>query len=321
MKQLASNSKWLGYAFCAAGATLFSTKAIFIKLAFRDDVNATLMLAWRMIFSLPFFIAVGLWAWMRRRANREPLPGAKMFLAAVATGCIGYYFSSYADFKGLEFITAQLERLLLFTYPLFVMFIGAVWWKQPLTRHGLIAAGITYVGLAIVFGLDLPEGGRATVIGSAFVLAAAFAFAIYQLLAKRFVTLMGSALFTAIALTSSGIACILHQAFWSGGNFAASSHFLWLTAGCAFFATVIPSFLINAGMARISPQAVAMISTISPLVTIVLAVTMLGEPFTLADAFGSSMVLAGVGFYTWADMRSKVAPGVASDRVPAPAAE
>jgi drug/metabolite transporter (DMT)-like permease len=118
---------------------------------------------------------------------------------------------------------------------------------------------------------------------------------------------MGSILFTAVALSASGIACILHQAIVSGGDFAAGSRFLWLAAGCAIFATVLPSFLINAGMARISPQAVSMISTISPLVTIGLAVWILGEPFTLAHAFGSAMVLAGVGYYTWADMRAKQA--------------
>jgi drug/metabolite transporter (DMT)-like permease len=91
----------------------------------------------------------------------------------------------------------------------------------------------------------------------------------------------------------------------SGGDFSAEPRFLWLAVGCAIFATVLPSFLINASMARISPQAVAMISTISPLVTISLAVWILDEPFTLAHAFGSAMVLAGVGYYTWADMRAK----------------
>lgn len=301
----AKHNQLSGYLLCAGGATLFSTKAIFIKLAFVEQTNATLMLAWRMIFAVPFFIAVGIWAYRSKLQSGATMPGARVVASAVATGCIGYYFSSYADFKGLEYITAQLERLLLFTYPLFVMFLAAVFMRQPLTRWGLGAAAITYAGLAIVFGLDLPTGGRNIFIGSGFVIAAAFAFAIYQLLAKRYISRLGSALFTSIALTSSGIACILHQAFWSGGNFAASSYFLSLCAACAIFATVIPSFLINAGMARISSQAVAMISTISPLVTIILAVLILHEPFTIADAFGSAMVLAGVGLYTWSDMRRK----------------
>jgi drug/metabolite transporter (DMT)-like permease len=307
MSPSASRNYWIGILFCLAGASLFSTKAIFIKLAYQDEVNAALLLAYRMIFSLPFFVAAGAWAWAQKKRRGEKLPDQRTFWGAVATGCIGYYLSSYTDFKGLEYISAQLERLLLFTYPLYVMLFGAIWWKHRITSAGIIAAFITYTGLAVVFGLDLPEGGRATVIGSAFVIACAMLFAIYQLLAKNFVTVMGSVLFTAVALSSSGIACILHQAVVSGGDFTAGSRFLWLAAGCAIFATVLPSFLINAGMARISPQAVSMITTISPLVTIGLAVSILGEPFTLSHAFGSAMVLAGVGYYTWADMRAKQA--------------
>jgi drug/metabolite transporter (DMT)-like permease len=307
MNPSATRNYWIGILFCIAGASLFSTKAIFIKLAYQDEVNAALLLAYRMLFSLPFFVAAGVWAWTQKKKRGEALPGVRTFWSAVATGCIGYYLSSYTDFKGLEYISAQLERLLLFTYPLYVMLFGAIWWKHRITSAGIIAALITYAGLAVVFGLDLPEGGRATVIGSAFVIACAMLFAVYQLLAKNLVTVMGSILFTAVALSASGIACILHQAIVSGGDFVAGSRFLWLAAGCAIFATVLPSFLINAGMARISPQAVAMISTISPLVTIGLAVWILDEPFTLAHAFGSAMVLLGVGYYTWADMRAKQA--------------
>ncbi len=300
--------RFLGYWFVAAGASLFSTKAIFIKLAYQDDLNATLMLAYRMAFSLPFFIAAGLWAFRQKQLRGEALPTGETFLKAIATGCIGYYLSSYTDFKGLEYISAQLERLVLFTYPLFVLFIGAIFWKQPLSRHAVGAAVISYAGLAIVFGLDLPEGGRATVIGTLWVLACAFLFAIYQLLAKQFITLMGSVLFTSVALTASGVACILHHAIASGGDFNATNWFLWMCLGCAIFATVLPSFLINAGMARTTPQAVAMISTISPLVTIVLAVTILHEPFGWADLLGSVLVLAGVGYFTWADSRTKSTP-------------
>ena len=300
------HAKYAGYWLVVAGACLFSTKAIFIKLAYQDDVNAALMLAWRMIFSLPFFIAAGVWAFRKKQKNREALPSIATFLSAVGTGCIGYYLSSYTDFKGLEYISAQLERLVLFTYPIFVLFIGAIFWQHPLTRHSLVAAAVSYAGLAIVFGMDLPTGGLNTLIGTAWVLACAILFAIYQLMAKKFITLMGSVLFTSVALSASGVACILHQAIVSAMDFSATPWFLWMSFGCAIFATVIPSFLINAGMARTTPQAVAMISTISPLVTIALAVTILGEAFTVVDAIGSALVLAGVSYFTWVDSRKAV---------------
>jgi drug/metabolite transporter (DMT)-like permease len=302
-----SRAALLGYGLTALGATLFSTKAIFIKLAFREELNATLMLAWRMIFSTPIFVVIGIWALWRMKRNGEPLPTWNLVGWSALTGFLGYGASSYLDFKGLEFISAQLERLVLFTYPLFVMFIGAAWFKQKITSYGIWACVITYMGLAIVFGVDLPTGGMATVIGTALVLGCAVTFAINQLMAKGLIASVGSIVFTALSMTAGGASSILlHGAI--DGDFGASPAFLWQALGCAIFATVIPIFCINGGLARISAQSVAMISTLSPIVTIVLAVWILGEPFTLADAIGSALVVSGVGYYTWADSRARNAP-------------
>jgi drug/metabolite transporter (DMT)-like permease len=302
---MTANQKLWGYGLTVAGATLFSTKAIFIKLAFREEVNATLMLAWRMIFSMPFFVAVGVWMVLRLKREGKPLPSARALWMSALTGFVGYGLSSFFDFKGLEFISAQLERLVLFTYPLFIMFIGAAWFRQPVTRYGIIACIITYAGLAIVVGIDVPEGGVATLVGVAFVLACAITFAINQLMAKNLIGLVGSIMFTAISMIAGGVACILLQGV-AEGSFAASPAFLWQALGCAVFATVLPIFCINGGLSQISAQAVAMISTLSPVVTIALAVYVLGEPFTWADAIGSGLVLAGVSYYTWADSRAKL---------------
>jgi drug/metabolite transporter (DMT)-like permease len=291
-----------GYLLAGAGAALFSTKAIFIKLAYQDLKDPVLMPSLRMAIALPFFIAAGLYAWRVGKST----PSRKTLAAALGTGFIGYYLSAMLDFQGLAYISAQLERLLLFTYPIIVMFLGALWFGQRLTREGLIAAGVTYAGLALVFGIDFPQGGHDTVIGTVLVLGAALTFAIYQLIAKHYITLMGSALFTAVSLSASAVICILHRIVASGFDFAAPKRFYVLSAATALFATVFPSFLINAGMARIGAQATAMISTVSPLVTISLAVMILGEPFTLVNAAGSALVLAGVGLYTWSDMRRPV---------------
>jgi drug/metabolite transporter (DMT)-like permease len=158
-----------------------------------------------------------------------------------------------------------------------------------------------------VFLTDLPTGGMATIIGTALVLGCAVTFAIYQLLAKNFITAIGSTLFTSIALSSSAFACIAHYIVTSRSiDFSSSPRFFWLAAGTAFFATVIPSFLVNAGLSRISPQSTSMIATISPLITIGLAVWILGEPFTLADAIGSLMVIAGVALYAMTDIKPAV---------------
>ncbi len=259
------------------------------------------MLAYRMIFSLPVFAAIGVWAVLQRRARGVPPPSWADYARASFVGFLGYYVASQFDFAGLMFITAQLERLVLFTYPLFVMFLSAALYGERVTRSGLAAAAVTYTGLGIVFAIDLPEGGRNTVIGTLLVLGAAVSFALHQIYAKRFMGPMGSALFTSVALASASVFCILHQFVVSGGDFAATPRFLWLSAACAIVATVLPTFLINAGLQRISSAAVSMISTVSPVVTIALAVSILGEPFTLADAMGSALVLAGVGLYAWGE--------------------
>jgi drug/metabolite transporter (DMT)-like permease len=295
-----------GYLYAGAGAALFSTKAIFIKLAYMEEANAALMLALRMAMALPFFVAVGLYAVYRLRQNGRALPGWGMTIRALFTGYIGYYISSLLDFEGLVYITAQLERLVLFTYPIFVMFLGWLFFGARLTWLSIVAAAITYAGLVVVFLTDLPTGGMATVIGTALVLGCALTFAIYQLLAKNFITAMGSALFTSIALSGSAFACIAHYIVTSWSfDFSSSSRFFWLAAGTAFFATVVPSFLVNAGLSRISPLSTSMIATISPLITIALAVWILGESFTLADAIGSAMVIAGVGIYALTDVKAK----------------
>jgi drug/metabolite transporter (DMT)-like permease len=287
----------IGYALTFLGASLFSTKAIFIKLAYHEEVNATLLVAWRMIFSTPMFALIGLFALTlhQRRGGQKPQP--RFVMGAAAAGALGYGLSAYLDFKGLEFISAQLERLVLFTYPIFVMFLGALLFQQKVTRYGLVACAVTYAGLAIVVGLDLPSGGWNTVIGTVLVLGCAITFALNQLYAKQLITVLGSIFYTTISMIAGGIAAILIHLL-SDGDFGASSTFLWMAFGCAVFATVLPIFCINGGLARTSAQTVAMISTISPLVTIVLAVNILGEPFTLADALGSALVLAGVGYYT-----------------------
>jgi drug/metabolite transporter (DMT)-like permease len=298
-------SRLVGYVCAATGAAFFSTKAIFIKLAFQDQVDAALFLAYRMIFATPVFVAIGVLALAKRRADGLPPPDLPSVAWAVVIGLIGYYVASAFDFAGLQYISASLERLVLFTYPLFVMFIGAMLYGEALTGFSILAAVVTYIGLAIVFAVDLPEGGRNTGIGTALILGAAISFAWYQILAQRVIPRLGSALFTSIALTAAGVACVLHQALLGSGSFAASPRFLWLAFGCAMVATVLPTFLINAGLARVSSSAVSMISTVSPIVTIGLAISILGEPFTLADAIGSGLVLLGVGLFTWGDAQTR----------------
>jgi drug/metabolite transporter (DMT)-like permease len=305
--QVMGQQRLIGFLYAGSGAALFSTKAIFIKLAYMEQANAALMLALRMAISMPFFVGVGLYTVYQLRRDGKHLPSLNMLMRASLVGFIGYYISSQLDFAGLIYITAQLERLVLFTYPIFVMILGYFFFGARITWLSIVAALITYLGLVVVFIGAVPTGGTNTYIGTALVLGCAITFALYQLLSKKIISAMGSVLFTSIALSASGLASIIHFMVVSRGfDFSSSSRFFWLSFGTAIIATVIPSFLVNAGLQRIGPQSTSMISTISPLITIALAVWILGEAFTYADALGSLMVIAGIGIYAWADSRKAI---------------
>ena len=298
-----------GYVMAGGGAALFSTKAIFIKLAYMDVVDAPLLLALRMIFALPVFGAIGIFAYRRMKAQGKPMPSPRLFAYAALTGFIGYYLASLLDFEGLVYITAQLERLVLFTYPIFVMLLGWAFFGARLTRVGLFAAFVTYLGLVVVFNGGLTTDAYSTAIGTVLVLATALSFALYQLLAKNFIGLMGSTLFTSVAMSAASLGSIIHWYLFSKSSLSnLSLRYLMLSAGTAIFATIVPSFMTNAGLGRIGAQSTAMISTISPLVTIYLAVIFLGEQFTLIDALGTALIIGGIGLYSWYDVRRPKKP-------------
>lgn len=294
----------MGYVYAALGAALFSTKAIFIKLAYMDKADAGLMLALRMVTALPFFLAVAAYViWRDRKAGR-PLPSARVWLATLAIGFIGFYLSALLDFEGLIYITAQLERLVLFTYPVMIMILGWLFFGGRLTWMGCLGAAITYGGLMVVFLKSLPEGGSNTIIGTSLVLGCALTYALYQLLAKKIIGITGSLLFTGVALSSSAVACVLHYIIANRTlDFSATPHFYAMAIGCGFFATVLPSFMVNASLSRITAQSSSMIATISPIITISLAVWILGETFTWVDAFGSALVIAGIALYAFTEKR------------------
>jgi len=185
-----------------------------------------------------------------------------------------------------------------------VMVLGWLWFNGRITWMGCLGAAVTYAGLLVVFLQALPEGGTDTIIGTALVLACAFTFALYQLFAKRYVGAMGSLLFTCASLAGCAVAALAQYVVVKGSfDFSATPNFYRMAAGCAVIATVVPSFLINAGLSKVSAQATAMISSISPVVTIALAVWILGEHFTLVDALGSALVILGIVIYAVTDKK------------------
>ena len=299
----------IGYLLVAAGAALFASKAIFIKLAYMERYDALLILAWRMVFALPVFVVVGTYEIARRKADGRPMPRQGAVLGAIGIGLIGYYLAMILDFGGLLYVSAQLERLALFTYPIFLIFIGAAFFGMKLTRTSLIAAFVSYLGLAVVFATDFSEGGSNVTLGTVLVLGSAVSFAVYQLMAKRYISEMGATLFTSVALSAAAVTTLAHVFIVRGHlDTSMSWHYFMLAAGTGLLATVIPSFFVNAGMAKIGATSTAMISNVSPLLTIYFAVVLLGEAFTWSHALGTALVVGGVGYHTWREIRKPAAP-------------
>ena len=292
----------LGYAFAAAGALLFSTKGIIVKLAYGYDVSPETLIALRAAFSLPFYLAIGAFAWINLRLGGAALPSARLMVKAMLVGVFGVWFASYTDFIGLTLISAQFERLILFTYPLFVVLFGAVFFKQRVSARALAALGLSYVGLALIFTEHLVLEGESIVIGSALVLVSAIVFALYQFMAKDVIAEMGPRLFTCVAMTGAGLAAFADfLATRDAGELLVSGPLLGYSLLLAFAATVLPSFFMNAALHRIPAHANAAIGILGPVSTMLLAVAILGEPLTLIGVAGSALVLLGVGWFTLAE--------------------
>lgn len=300
------NYRQMGYVFAAVGALLFSTKAVVIKLAYAESVDAETLLALRMIFALPFYLVIGSLSVRDHRRESRPLPTLSQVISAAAVGLLGYWFASYADFLGLEYISAQFERLILFTYPMFVVIFGALFFRQSIRLHTVVGIGVSYIGLAVIFGEKLTSLGNDVVLGAAFVLAAAIAFALYQLVAKPMIHVIGPRLFTCIAMTGASVGAFT-QFFLThpASALIVSPLLIGYSIALAIGATVLPSFFLNAALHRISAQANATIGILSPVMTIALAVLILGETLTTIDIVGTALVLTGVGWFTFADQRAK----------------
>ena len=293
--QATGGSDVLGLAAGIIGAALFSTKPIFIKLVYADGVDALTLLALRMLLALPFYLAIGAFAW---RHARDLTP--RLWVAIAANGLLGYYIASYLDFLALEDITAQLERLILFTYPIFVVLLGAAFFNQPFRRWTLPALAVAYAGLALVFlGNQQHAATGSLVRGSLLVLGAAFCFSLFQLFGRRLVSIAGAQLYTSVAMSSAGIGLLTHFTIMRPlSDLVVPGEIMFLALAIAIFSTVLPSYLINYALGRIGAGTTAMAGNCGPLFTIVMSAMLLGEPFGWLEATGTALVIAGMVLFS-----------------------
>lgn len=279
-----------GLAIAISGAVLFSTKAIVAKLIYRYQVDAVTLIAFRMLFSLPFFAAIALW----KAKTEAPLTNGDRG-RIVVLGLIGYYLSSFLDFLGLQYISVGLERLILFLTPSFVLLISVFFLKKKIGVLEWMALGTAYLGTVLVFIHDAKLGGANVALGSAFVLGSALSYALYLLLSGELVRRVGALRLVAYAMGVSSAACILQFFVLRPASMLVQPAVVygWSLVN-AVLCTVLPVFLTMIAVARIGASSTSQAGMIGPVSTLFLGAVILGEPITGIQLAGTALVLTGI---------------------------
>lgn len=284
-----------GVFFVLLGAIAFSGKAILAKLVYLEyPLSVSALLVMRMGFSLPFF----LYLLFRETAKKQVPEPWSVKWRILGIGVLGYYISSYFDFWGLQYISAGLERIILFTYPAIVVLVSAWIYKAHVNGTQLLALVFTYLGVGVAYFSDIQTGdARATTIGSLLIFGCAFTYAFYVIWSARIIPKVGSAYFSGLAMQSATVLVILHFIV-AGNDLTEFFRLPWKVYGymliMAIFTTVIPVLLIASGLKRIGSSNVAIISAVGPLATIFMASYFLGESFGWMQGIGTALVITGV---------------------------
>lgn len=279
-----------GLLLAVAGAVLFSAKAILVKLSYRYGVDAVTLIALRMAFSVPFF-AFALWFASRSAPTLSGGEHARLVLI----GLLGYYAASFLDFLGLQYVTAALERLILYLTPTIVLVISAVWLRKAITRLDAIALALSYGGIVLAFWHDVSFAGSGVALGAALVFGSAVCYALYLVLSGELVRRVGAIRLVAYAMCVASAACIAQFVLINPlANLAQPAPVYWLSAANAVFSTVIPVFATMLAVARIGAGNAALAGTVGPVATILLGYVFLGEAISGWQLAGTVLVLAGV---------------------------
>ncbi len=289
-----------GFFITLIGAVLFSTKAIIVKKAFGNThTDALTLLTLRMIFSLPFYIFSAILISNKKENIRI---SKKQWVYVIILGMFGYYISSLLDFTGLEYISAGLERLILFLYPTFAVLINVYFFKQKMSGSQKIALLLTYLGIAVAYygELKIDAGNPNFYFGSLMVFICAITYSIYIAGSGKIIPSIGANKFTGFAMLAATAGIFIHFLFKGNIQTLTASAGLWgygLLLG--IFSTVIPSFMISNGLKSIGANNVAIISGIGPVSTIVQAHYVLGEKIFTEQIIGTLLVIAGVLLIGW----------------------
>ena len=295
IKNIAVNPNLLpGLAMAVVGTLAFSGKAIIVKLAYRHGVDAVTLIMLRMLLALPVFVAMAWWA----SRGQAPL-ARKDWVGVFLLGFSGYYLASFLDFAGLAYISASLERLILYLNPTIVMLLGLVLFKRRTTRRQIMAMAISYSGVVLVFGHEITIQGKEAVWGALLVFLSAVSYALYLVDSGEMVKRVGSLRLVGLASTVACLCCLLQFVLLRPLAAAlVAPEVVWLSLLNASVCTVLPVLLVMMAIERIGASMTAQTGMLGAISTILMGVVILGEPFTMWVAAGTVLVIAGIFVFT-----------------------
>ncbi|MGC1174161.1 MAG: DMT family transporter [Polaromonas sp.] len=288
--QAASKSIAAGLLLATLGAIAFSGKAIIVKLAYRYGVDAVTLIMYRMLFALPIFAVMAWWASRGKAALTR-----KDWLGVLWLGFTGYYLASFLDFAGLAYITASLERLILYLNPTLVLLLGLVLYRRRISARQIIGMAISYSGVVLVFGHEITLLGPEAAWGALLVFLSAVSYALYLVYSGEMVKRLGALRLVGLATTVACLCCILQFLLLRPlGAAAVAPEVIWLSVLNATLCTAAPVLMVMMAIERIGAGLAAQTGMVGPMSTILMGVLILGEPFTAWVAAGTVLVIAGI---------------------------
>jgi drug/metabolite transporter (DMT)-like permease len=274
-----------------AGAIAFSGKAIIVKLAYRHGVDAVTLIMLRMLFALPLFLGMAWWS-----SRGRPALSRADWLGIVGLGVSGYYLASFLDFAGLQYISASLERLILYLNPTLVMLLGWILYRKSFNGSQITGMAISYAGVILVFGQEVQLEGTNVALGALLVFASAVSYAAYLVYSGSMVQRLGALRLVGLATSVACVCCIVQFLLLRpvSSAFDVAPPVIWLSLLNATACTAVPVVLVMMAIERIGATMSAQTGMVGPMSTILMGVLILDEPFTAGIAAGTVLVVAGI---------------------------
>jgi drug/metabolite transporter (DMT)-like permease len=271
---------------------MFSSKAVMVKLSYEYNIDSLSLLLLRMGFALPIYIFIA----FNSKETETIKHSKKEWLTLVFLGIIGYYFASFLDFSGLQYITASLERLVLFIYPTITTILVAIHFKRKISNYKIIAIIFTYIGIGVAFWGEIEDDFHEDFwLGVGLIFASAVTFSIYLVGSEKLIPKFGVKRFTTYCMIVSCISVLIHFGIKSDVDITS---FPWqvyaLGMVIAVFNTVLPSYMMSAAIKTIGSSTTSILSSVGPISVIVLGYFLLGEQISYFQIAGTFIVIIGV---------------------------